>query len=95
MDSATAAVMVLLLCSPGDASVCKPINTASSRVFASLSECRSSLAKELAGAPSGRMVGRCQVVDPIVTGSLPAGYTTVVVTRGGGRGARYVVPHKE
>ena len=94
MDPATAAVMVLLLCSPGDAPVCKPTNTASSRVFASISECRSSLAKELAGAPGGRMIGRCQGIDPIVTGSLPAGYTTVVVTRGG-RAAQYVVPHKE
>ncbi|RWL49119.1 MAG: hypothetical protein EOR60_04005 [Mesorhizobium sp.] len=94
MDPATAAVMVLLMCSPGDAPVCKPVNTASSQVFASLSECRSSLAKELADATSGRMVGRCQVVDPIVTGSLPAGYTTVVVARGG-KAARYVVPHKE
>ncbi|TIR20241.1 MAG: hypothetical protein E5X34_18590 [Mesorhizobium sp.] len=94
MDSSTAAVMVLLLCSQGDAPVCKSVNAASSRVFSSLSECRSSLAKELARAPIGRMVGRCQVVDPIVTGSLPAGYTTVIVSRGG-KAARYVVPHKE
>ncbi|RWA77010.1 hypothetical protein EN836_04915 [Mesorhizobium sp. M1C.F.Ca.ET.193.01.1.1] len=94
MDPATAAVMVLLLCSPGDASICKPVNTASSRVFASLSECRTSLAEELARAPSGRMIGRCQVVDPIVTGSVPAGYTTVMVTRGGSA-VRYIVPHKE
>ncbi|MDX8464839.1 hypothetical protein RFM26_03980 [Mesorhizobium sp. VK23B] len=94
MDPAAAAVMVLLLCSPGDASVCKPVNTASSRVFSSLSECRTSLAEELAQAPSGRMIGRCQIVDPIVTGSLPTGYTTVIVTRGG-HAARYVVPHKE
>ncbi|RWI95537.1 MAG: hypothetical protein E5X33_11305 [Mesorhizobium sp.] len=93
MDPATAAVMVLLLCSPGEASICKPLNTAP-RVFASLNECRASLADELAGAPSARMVGRCQVVDPTVTGSLPAGYTTVTVTRGESV-VRYIVPHKE
>lgn len=93
MAPATAAVMVLLLCSPGYAPVCKPINTASSRVFASVSECRSSLAEELARAPSG-MIGRCQEVDPITTGALPAGYTTVTVSRGGSA-VRYIVPHKE
>lgn len=92
MDPATAAVMVLLLCSPGDASVCKPVKTPS-RVFASLNECQASLAEDLAGAPS-RMIGRCQVVDPIVTGSLPAGYRTVTVTHGGSA-VRYIVPHKE
>lgn len=93
MDQATAAVMVLLSCSPGDASICKPLKTAP-RVFASLNECRTSLAAELAGAPNGRMIGRCQVVDLVVTGSLPAGYTTVTVTHGGSS-VRYIVPHKE
>ncbi|TIR44126.1 MAG: hypothetical protein E5X28_17135, partial [Mesorhizobium sp.] len=80
-------------CSPGEASICKPLNTAP-RVFASLNECRASLADELAGAPSGRMVGRCQVIDPTITGSLPAGYTTVTITRGESV-VRYIVPHKE
>ncbi|AZO28511.1 MULTISPECIES: hypothetical protein [Mesorhizobium] len=93
MDAATAAVMVLLLCSGGDPAICKPVNTAT-RVFASLGECRTSLAIELAGDPSGRMIGRCKVVDPTVTGSLPAGYTTVTVTHGG-RAVRYIVPHKK
>ncbi|RWD64273.1 MAG: hypothetical protein EOS36_10345 [Mesorhizobium sp.] len=93
MDPATAAVTVLLLCGPGDASICKPVNTAP-RVFASLGECRSSLAAELAGDASGRMIGRCKVIDPTVTGSLPAGYTTVTVTHGGDT-VRYIVPHKE
>lgn len=94
MDPAAAAVMVLLLCSPGgDGSICKPVNTAP-RVFASLGECRISLAGELGGAPGGRMIGRCQVVDPTVTGSLPAGYTTVTVTHAGGA-ISYIVPHKE
>ncbi|PBC04042.1 hypothetical protein CK220_13140 [Mesorhizobium sp. WSM3860] len=93
MDPATTAVMVLLLCSPGEPSICKPVNTAP-RVYASLNECRISLAEELAGAPGGRMVGRCDVVDPTVTGSLPAGYTTVTVTHGDSA-VRYMVPHKE
>ncbi|TIQ10991.1 MAG: hypothetical protein E5X50_09380 [Mesorhizobium sp.] len=92
MDPATAAVMVFLLCSPGDAFVCKPVNTPT-RIFASLTECRASLAEELARAPSG-MIGRCQEVDPITTGALPAGYTTVTVSRGGSA-VRYIVPHKE
>ena len=93
MDATTAAVMVLLSCSPGDISICKPLN-AEHGVFASLSECRRSLASELAGSPDGRTIGRCQLVDSTVTGALPAGYTSVVVTRGG-TAARYIVPHKE
>jgi hypothetical protein len=52
------------------------------------------LASELAGSPNGRTIGRCQLVDSSVTGALPAGYTSVVVTRGGSA-ARYIVPHKE
>ena len=93
MDPATAAVMVLLSCSPGDASICKPVNTAHG-IFASLTACRRSLASELASSPNGRTIGRCQLVDPTVTGALPAGYTLVVVTRGGSA-AEYIVPHKE
>jgi hypothetical protein len=93
MGPATAAVMVLLSCSQGDVSICKPVN-APRGMFASLTECRWSLASELAGSPNGRTIGRCQLVDSSVTGALPAGYTSVVVTRGGSA-ARYIVPHKE
>ena len=93
MDLATAAVMFLLSCSSGEAPVCKPINTAP-HVFASIDECRALLAETLASAPRREVVGRCQPVDPTVTGSVPSGYATVVVTRGS-NAASYIVPHKE
>jgi hypothetical protein len=93
MDAATAAVMVLLSCSLGDASICKPVNTANG-MFASLSECRRALATELAGSADRRIIGRCQLVDPTVTSALPAGYKAVAVTRGGSI-ISYIVPHKE
>ncbi|TJU97459.1 MAG: hypothetical protein E5Y12_24905 [Mesorhizobium sp.] len=98
MDPATAAVMVLLSCSPGQASVCKPANWAPETRYASLEECRASLADRLAAAPSGEIVGRCRLADQTVTGSLPTGYTTVVVTRGIGSSAvstSYIVQHHE
>ncbi|TIN91888.1 MAG: hypothetical protein E5Y06_25385 [Mesorhizobium sp.] len=47
---------------------------------------------------SGEIVGRCRPVDQTVTGSLPTGYTTVVVTRGIGSSAvstSYIVQHHE
>ncbi|RUW87758.1 hypothetical protein EOA13_32380 [Mesorhizobium sp. M7A.F.Ca.US.011.01.1.1] len=97
MDPATAAVMLLLSCSPGEATVCTPIE-ASPTTYASLDACRASLKDRLAGTPNGKMVGRCHRVDETVTGSLPAGYTTVVVTRGVGSKAisnSYIVQHKE
>ncbi|RWN47387.1 MAG: hypothetical protein EOS03_13665 [Mesorhizobium sp.] len=97
MDAATAAVLLLLSCSPGQAAVCKPIDAAPT-TYASLDVCRASLKDRLAGAPNGEIVGRCQPVDEVVTGSLPAGYTTVVVTRGVGNKAisnSYIVQHKE
>jgi len=97
MDPATAAMMVLLSCSPGQA-VCKPLDTSPAMMFASLDECQVALANRLAGAPNGEIVGRCSPVDPTTTGSLPAGYRTVIVTRGVGANAessRYIVPHKD
>lgn len=97
MDPATAAVMILLSCSSGEASVCRPVDMAPA-TYASLDECRASLADRLASAPNGEIVGRCRAVDATVTGSLPAGYTTVVVTRGLGNDAvssSYIVPHKD
>ncbi|RUU10750.1 hypothetical protein EOD10_20410 [Mesorhizobium sp. M7A.T.Ca.TU.009.01.3.2] len=98
MDPATAAVLLLLSCSsPGQAAVCKPIEAAPT-TYASLDACRASLKDRLAGAPNGEIVGRCHPVDETVTGSLPAGYTTVVVTRGVGSKAisnSYIVQHKE
>ena len=92
MDAATAAVVILLSCSPGDASICKPVDTTHA-VFASVDECRRSLASELAGSPD--MIGRCQKVDPTVTGAVPTGYATVMVTRGATSAIAYIVPHKE
>lgn len=97
MDPATAAMMVLLSCSPGQA-VCKPLDTSPAMMFVSLGECQVALANRLAGAPNGEIVGRCRSVDPSTTGSLPAGYRTVVVTRGMGADAvssRYIVMHKD
>lgn len=97
MDLATSAVMVLLSCNPGVPSVCKPVEMAPTS-FASLDECHLALADRLAGAPDGEMVGQCRWVDPSATASLPAGYRTVVVTRGKGADAvssRYIVLHKD
>ena len=97
MDLATSAVMVLLSCNPGAPSVCKPIDMAPT-IFSSLDECHLALADRLAGAPDGEMVGRCRSVDPSATGSPPAGYRTVVVTRGKGADAvssQYIVLHKD
>jgi len=97
MDPATAAVMLLLSCSPGEAAVCKPIDAAPT-TYASLEQCRIALKDKLASVPSGEIIGRCHPVDETVTGSLPDGYTTVVVTRGVGSNAvssRYIVPHKD
>ena len=95
MDPATAAVMLLLSCSPGAASVCKPIDMAPT-MYASLEQCRASLADRLASSPNGEIVGRCRSIDPTATASLPAEYTTVVVTRGIGQGAvtSYLVPRE-
>ena len=97
MDPATAAMMVLLSCSPGQA-VCKPLDPSPAMMFASVDECQVALANRLAGAPNGEIVGRCSPVDPSATGSLPAGYRSVVVTRGMGANAvssRYIVLHKD
>lgn len=93
MDAAVAAVMILLSCSPGPASVCQPIDTAPT-VYSSVEECRSSLMNRLAASANGGVVGRCRKVDPSVTGSLPAGFTTVIVSRGVGSDVAmtYVVP---
>ena len=97
MDLATSAVMVLLSCNPGAPSVCKPTDMAPT-TFASLDECHLALADRLASAPDGEVVGRCRSADPSATGSLPAGYRTVVVTRGKGADAvssQYIVLHKD
>ena len=83
MDPATAAVMVLLQCSPGESSVCKPVDM-SPTMYASLDLCMASLKDKLATAPNGETLGRCRLVDATVTGGLPAGYTRVFVTRGRG-----------
>lgn len=93
MDPATAAVMLLLSCSPGEASICSPVDVAPA-LYASLDQCRASLAGRLASSPNGEIIARCRSVDPTVTASLPADYTTVVVTRGIGDGAAtsYLVP---
>jgi hypothetical protein len=96
MDPTSAAVMVLLSCSPGHA-VCKPFEPSPAK-FVSLDECQVALANRLAGAPNGEVLGRCRSVDPSAAGSLPAGYRTVVVTRGTGVdvvSSRYIVLHKE
>ncbi|RUZ76901.1 hypothetical protein EN943_15575 [Mesorhizobium sp. M7A.F.Ca.US.006.01.1.1] len=97
MDPATATVLLLLSCSPGQAAVCKPIEAAPT-TYASFDACRASLKDRLVGAPNGEIVGRCQPIDETVTGSLPAGYTTVVVTRGVGSNAisnSYIVQHQQ
>jgi hypothetical protein len=93
VDPATAAVMLLLSCSPGEASVCRPIDMAPT-MYASLDQCQASLANSLASSPNGDIIGRCQAIDPTATATLPAEYTTVVVTRGIGQGAvtNYLVP---
>lgn len=83
MDPATAAVMVLLQCSPGEGSVCKPVDMGPA-MYASLDLCMASLKDRLASAPNGETLGRCRLVDATVTGGLPAGYTRVFVTRGRG-----------
>jgi len=97
MDPATAAIMVLLSCSPGEAAVCKAIDAAPT-TYASLAQCRASLKARLESSANGEIIGRCRPVDKTVTGSLPAGYTTVVVTRGVGSAAvrnSYIVPRQE
>lgn len=97
MDPATAAVMILLSCSPNAPLVCKPIDVPPV-VYSSLDECRASLKSRLASAPRGEIVGRCRRIDATVTGSLSNTYSTVVVTRGiGGNGvsSTYIVPHKK
>jgi hypothetical protein len=93
MEPATAAVMLLLSCSPGEASVCRPIDMAPT-MYTSLDQCQASLADSLASSPNGDIIGRCQAIDPTATATLPAEYTTVVVTRGIGQGAvtSYLVP---
>lgn len=96
MDATTAAVLVLLSCSPGQG-VCKPLDT-SPALFGSLATCQLTLARRLADAPNGEIVGRCSSIDLTATGSVPAGYSTIVVTRGTGADAvssRYIVPHKD
>jgi hypothetical protein len=91
MEPAVAAVMILLSC---QASVCRPIDTPTT-VYNSVDECRASLIQHLARSPSGEVIGRCREVDPTVTGSLPAGYTTVTVTHGSGNDVTsYIVPRK-
>jgi hypothetical protein len=97
MDPATAAVMILLSCSPSEPLVCKPIDMPPA-VYSSLDECRTSLKNRLASAPRGEIVGRCHRIDATVTGSLPHGYATVTVTRGLGKNAvtsSYIVQHKD
>ena len=86
MDPATAAVMVLLQCGPIEGSVCKPVDMGPT-MYASLDLCMASLRDRLASAPNGETLGRCRLVDATVTGGLPAGYTTVFVTRGRGADA--------
>jgi hypothetical protein len=73
MDPATAAVMILLSCSPIEALVCKPIEMPPA-IFSSLEQCRTSLKNKLASAPRGEIIGRCRRVDATVTGALPDGY---------------------
>ncbi|BCG80775.1 hypothetical protein [Mesorhizobium sp. 113-3-3] len=96
MDPATAAVMVLLQCSPGEGSVCKPVDMGPA-MYASLDLCMASLKDRLASAPNGETVGRCRLVDATVTEGLPVGYTRVLVTRGLGADAStssYIVQHQ-
>lgn len=62
MDPATAAVMILLSCSPAQG-VCKPLDT-SPAMFGSLDTCQLALAVRLEGAPNGEIVGRCSSIDP-------------------------------
>ena len=96
MDPATAAVMVLLQCIPGEGSVCKPVDMGPA-MYASLDLCMASLKDRLASAPNGETVGRCRLVDATVTEGLPVGYTRVLVTRGLGADAStssYIVQHQ-
>ena len=96
MDPATAAVMVLLQCSPGEGSVCKPVDMGPA-MYASLDLCMASLKDRLASAPNGETVGRCRLVDATVTEGIPVGYTRVLVTRGLGADAStssYIVQHQ-
>ncbi|TPM36759.1 hypothetical protein [Mesorhizobium sp. B2-3-5] len=97
MDPATAAVMVLLSCSPGETSICKPIDTGTT-IYASLDLCMASLKERLASSPNGETIGRCRLVDAAVTGAVSVGLTTVLVTRGLDDDAvtsSYVVPHEQ
>ena len=93
MDPATAAVMILLSCSPINAFVCKPVELPPP-MFSSLDQCRISLRSRLASAPTGEIIGRCRRIDPTVTGSLPNAYSSVTVTRGL-ISKSYIVPHKK
>ena len=90
MDPATAALMVLLSCSP-DGSQCREMRGA--ETYASIAECRDmlpSVLRRLDGA-DGTVIGRCALaadisppIDPMVTGSIPAsghGRATVHVTK--------------
>jgi hypothetical protein len=81
MDPATAAVMILLWCSPIEAFVCKPIEVPRA-LFSSLDQCRTTLKNRLASAPRGEIIGRCRRVDATVTGALPDRHSSVTVTRG-------------
>ncbi|MEO5758732.1 MAG: hypothetical protein ABIQ51_17930 [Mesorhizobium sp.] len=81
MDSATAAVMVLLSCNQGT-TLCRPID-AHPAVYSSIDDCRTALTARLAPWPHGEMVGRCKQIDSDATGSIPPeGYAAVQVTRG-------------
>ncbi|QKD03485.1 hypothetical protein [Mesorhizobium loti] len=93
MDPATAAVMILLSCSPIDGFVCKPI-AAPPAIFSSLDQCRAALKNRLASAPRGKIIGRCRRVDAKVTGALPDAYLSVTVTRGVTSNS-YIVPHEK
>ena len=90
MEPATAALMVLLSCSP-DGSHCREMRGA--EAYGSIAECRDmlpSVLKRLDGA-DGTVIGRCALaadmspaIDRVVTGSIPAsgaGLATVRVTK--------------
>lgn len=97
MDPASAAVMILLSCSSSDPFVCKPVDLPLA-VFPSLDQCRTSLKSRLASATRDEIVGRCRRIDATVTGALPHGYSTVIVTRvigSNGVSNNYIVPHKD
>ncbi|RVC75230.1 hypothetical protein EN745_28015 [Mesorhizobium sp. M4A.F.Ca.ET.022.05.2.1] len=95
MDPAVAAVMILLSCSPGQTSVCRPIDSPPD-LYMSVQECRASLKERLARSPNGEIIGRCREIDLSITGSLPAGHAIVTVTRGVGNKTvtSYIVPRK-